>query len=380
MGIGIVVLFLISAVQIAPAKTLNNPPEKPTITGPTSGEAGKSYTYTAVSTDPDGDKIFYCFDWGDGNELCTNLFNSGQQASASHTWKNEGDYTITVKATDENGAESEPATLRVSMPLSKNQFTHTVLAELGSTSWCPNCPRADEKIHEVYSIGDYPFYYVTLVYNQNPVAQKRGRQLSDAYIPMLYLDGGYKIVDNTAEYASSIGEVAERKVHPLSLGISASWKGDAKIDVTVSITNEGTDAYFGHLRVYVTEIVSRWNDQKGNPYHYAFLDYAFNKYVRIQAGDTYTETAIWDGSATHGNRTYGDIVPDNIMVIGAISHWLPHLQKNPWTTPKPFRFLAQFVDQTNASLVASSLDVNLNTEKDISLKVIHFLGREIIPL
>ena len=117
MGIGIVVLFLISAVQIAPAKTLNNPPEKPTITGPTSGEAGKSYTYTAVSTDPDGDKIFYCFDWGDGNELCTNLFNSGQQASASHTWKNEGDYTITVKATDENGAESEPATLRVSMPL-----------------------------------------------------------------------------------------------------------------------------------------------------------------------------------------------------------------------------------------------------------------------
>ncbi len=112
-------LFLVlTAVQITPAKTLNNPPEKPTINGPTSGEAGKSYTYTAVSTDPDGDKIFYCFNWGDGNEICTDLYPSGQQASASHTWESKGDYTITVKATDEHGAESEPATLKVSMPLS----------------------------------------------------------------------------------------------------------------------------------------------------------------------------------------------------------------------------------------------------------------------
>jgi len=116
----VAILFLVlTAVQITPAKTLNNPPEKPTINGPTSGEAGKSYTYTAVSTDPDGDKIFYCFNWGDGNEVCTELYPSGQQVSVSHTWENKGDYTITVKATDEHGAESEPATLKVSMPILK---------------------------------------------------------------------------------------------------------------------------------------------------------------------------------------------------------------------------------------------------------------------
>jgi len=96
---------------------LNNPPAKPTISGPTSGETGKSYTYTAVTTDPDGDKVFYCFNWGDGDEICTDLYNSGQEATVSHTWNSDGDYTITVKATDENGAESEPATLKVTMPL-----------------------------------------------------------------------------------------------------------------------------------------------------------------------------------------------------------------------------------------------------------------------
>jgi len=75
---------------------LNNPPDKPTVTGPTSGKAGTSYTYTATTTDPDGDKIFYCFNWGE----------------------NKGDYTLTVTATDEHGATSEPATLKISMPLS----------------------------------------------------------------------------------------------------------------------------------------------------------------------------------------------------------------------------------------------------------------------
>ncbi len=34
----------------------NSPPSKPIINGPTEGGVGKTYTYTAVSTDPDGDK------------------------------------------------------------------------------------------------------------------------------------------------------------------------------------------------------------------------------------------------------------------------------------------------------------------------------------
>ena len=334
---------------------LNNPPAKPTISGPSSGEAGKSYTYTAVTTDPDGDKVFYCFDWGDGDEFCTNLYASGQQVTASHTWSDKGDYTVTVKATDENGAESEPATLKVTMPLTyaKSISTHKVLAEIGSTTWCPSCPPADEKIEELYDSGDYPFYYVSLVYDTNSMAQKRGGWLSDSYIPMLYLDGGYKVVDSPSMYGLDINEVSQRAVNPISLNVSAVWKGDAKIEITVSATNEGSQSYFGHLRVFVTEIVSRWVNQKGQPFHYAFLDYAFNKYVSIPAGETYKETTTWDGNADHGGETFGDITPDNIMVIGSIAHWMPHLEKNPWTQPKPYRFFAQYTDQTAAAIPSS---------------------------
>jgi len=100
---------------------LNTPPTKPVLTGVTSGETGTSYTYTAVSTDPDGDAIVYCFDWGDGTDgLCTTPRPSGEEASVTHTWSADGDYVITCKASDPTGAESEPATLRVSMPTKKD--------------------------------------------------------------------------------------------------------------------------------------------------------------------------------------------------------------------------------------------------------------------
>ncbi len=97
----------------------NNPPVKPQPpSGPTSGEAGVEYTYTAVTTDPDGDIISYIFSWGDGTTSQTNFMQSGQQGSASHSWNEQNTYEIKVKAVDQYGAESEWSNpLLVSMPL-----------------------------------------------------------------------------------------------------------------------------------------------------------------------------------------------------------------------------------------------------------------------
>ncbi|RLF34363.1 MAG: hypothetical protein DRN07_00130 [Thermoplasmata archaeon] len=113
----LIVAVMLLAVSLPSDINANSPPGKPTITGTTDGETGKSYTYTVTATDPDGDRIYYCFDWGDGNEFCTDMMNSGTSFQASHAWENDGTYTITVTATDEHEATSEPATLRVTMPL-----------------------------------------------------------------------------------------------------------------------------------------------------------------------------------------------------------------------------------------------------------------------
>jgi len=98
----------------------NNPPETPDIDGPTEGNAGEEHTYEVCSTDPEGDDIIYCIDFGDDTgEVCVGPFPSGTCASVDHTWIEEGTYTVKVKATDTYGAESDWATLEVVMPVNQ---------------------------------------------------------------------------------------------------------------------------------------------------------------------------------------------------------------------------------------------------------------------
>ena len=97
----------------------NQPPNDPMLSGTTSGKAGTSYTYEASTTDPDGDQIYYFFDWGDGaNTGWLGPYNSGSPASANHIW-GSGDYQIKAKAKDTNGEESGWTTLDITMPKSK---------------------------------------------------------------------------------------------------------------------------------------------------------------------------------------------------------------------------------------------------------------------
>ncbi|KAA0002424.1 MAG: PKD domain-containing protein [Thermoplasmata archaeon] len=123
-------------------KEKNNPPERPQKpTGPNSGEVGIAYTYTTSSLDPDGDRIYYLFDWGDGNESeWIGPYESGEMVSVSHTWNREGNYTVRVRAMDEHGATSEWSdSLSVSVPIlqQKNVEIEKLMEELfhGMIRW-----------------------------------------------------------------------------------------------------------------------------------------------------------------------------------------------------------------------------------------------------
>ena len=103
-------------IQVAYSE--NNPPETPSITGPTSGKAGETYTYTFVTTDSDGDNVYYYIDWGDNTTSgWLGSYASGVEKTASHTWSQQGTYTIKIKAKDILDAESDWGTLDVVMPL-----------------------------------------------------------------------------------------------------------------------------------------------------------------------------------------------------------------------------------------------------------------------
>ncbi len=80
-------------------------PALPQLSGPTSGNTGESLTFSAVTTDPDGDEISYRFSWGDGDTSgWSNFVSSGQSISMEHTYENAGTYTVMVQAKDTKGA------------------------------------------------------------------------------------------------------------------------------------------------------------------------------------------------------------------------------------------------------------------------------------
>jgi hypothetical protein len=68
--------------------------------------AGSSYIYTAVAKDPDGDRVKYTFDWGDGTFSVTTYLPSGKGANVSHTWRTAGTYQVRAMTIDSKGASS----------------------------------------------------------------------------------------------------------------------------------------------------------------------------------------------------------------------------------------------------------------------------------
>ncbi len=241
-------------------------------------------------------------------------------------------------------------------------FTHTVLAEECTATWCPNCPFAAEALYNIYQSGDYPFYYVALVNDMNTIANERNREYSFGFVkvfafPTIYVDGGdtnfvgreSTVALTEAQYRSLIEqEGARTPKQPINMTSSVTWDGDAKLTVTITIKNEGNLPYIGKCRSYVTEIVSRWDDNSGDPYHFALLDYAVNKYVILMPKVTKTIIGTFDGKANHGNETYGDITQDNIMVISAIFNWQPHYRTGYQSDPYSQKYFAHYVDQVTA--------------------------------
>ncbi len=86
----------------------NRQPEKPDLSGPSSGQPGEEIDFTITTGDPDYDEVFYMINWSDGSdELLIGPYNSGEDAEISHIWTETGIYSIKVKAVDIYDEESD---------------------------------------------------------------------------------------------------------------------------------------------------------------------------------------------------------------------------------------------------------------------------------
>jgi thiol-disulfide isomerase/thioredoxin len=242
-------------------------------------------------------------------------------------------------------------------------FTNTVFLEETTATWCPNCPTAAEALYNIYQSGNISFYYVALVDDMNIIAKERSLDYCFGLykiraFPTVYLDGGYinmvgrgrDVNETELEYRSLLEQAEQRASRkPIIMESSVIWNDNAKLTVSITITNQGNSLYIGKIRSYVTEIESRWLDYKGNPYHFGFLDFALDKFIFLMPGGSKTLTGTFDGKSNHGGQTYSDITSDNIMVISTISNLMPHYSIGYQSDEYTQRYFAFYVDQTTAA-------------------------------
>ena len=134
-------LSSLSSKNIILSNTELHPPDKPAPpSGPKTGKINTEYKYIASTTDPDGDDLFYLFDWGDGSDSgWRGPYTSGENIETNKTWTSKGNYQIRVKAKDSTGFESEWSDpFGVSMPKNKhtiNPLFHQLLKQVDK--YCP---------------------------------------------------------------------------------------------------------------------------------------------------------------------------------------------------------------------------------------------------
>ena len=120
-------------------------------------------------------------------------------------------------------------------------YTHTVLIEEGTATWCPYCPTMANALHSVYTSGEYPFYFIAFITDKNPIAVERMAEMNLAAYPSAFFDGGNKLVvggyDSERTYTSKIESCGRRDVHSLDLTLSVDWTNSDTVNIDVVIKN-----------------------------------------------------------------------------------------------------------------------------------------------
>ena len=222
-----------------------------------------------------------------------------------------------------------------SAEISDEQFTHTVFAEEFTATWCVYCPSAAENLMLIYEDApgepyyDDNFFFVALITDVNDKADDRMGDFPDVTgYPTVIFDGNDEKVSggqsSTANYEQAIDTTGQRDDTDISLEIEMNHLGNDKLDISIGMTwNEdgsfSNPTFNGYVRAYIVEKISRYNNYDGDPYHFGFLDYAFDQTVELEPREKQSLSTIWTGGdhQDKNGNDFSDIDYDNINVFVA---------------------------------------------------------------
>jgi len=108
---------------------INNPPTKPSISGPSTGKPWEKYCFSFRSENIDDTGQYWLFiDWGDGyNTGWYGPYKSGQMVNRTHNWQEKGKFLITARAKDIYESESEQGYFNMKISRVRPRFDFNML-------------------------------------------------------------------------------------------------------------------------------------------------------------------------------------------------------------------------------------------------------------
>ena len=391
----IIAILLISSVYIIfftnEENIDNESPVIDTITGDTAGKKGEKITISATFSDNiNVTTATLHYKTASADEWSSTSILSGR-ADISLTSEESVYYYITVDDAAGNGPVGDPSTdgsayytitiLKKAKDVDdQEEFVHTVFIEEATSTTCAPCTKVASIIADLYKSGDYNFYYVSLIQDKSDKANKRLEKEYNIWgLPAVFIDGGYKILVGggigKSEFVNNIRAAESREAPEININITVKYnENTSELSTTIYAVSNETEKYTGRLRVYLTEIISRWNQANTKPYHYAFLDYIIDKKISIAGkGDiTVTDKRNITGFAVP------DLAPEELMIVAVIfSSESVKADSYPSRDDKG-EFDAYFADATSATLIVPG--GNLPPSVGISLpetSTLHIRGRPI---
>jgi thiol-disulfide isomerase/thioredoxin len=354
-------------------------PSIDSITGDTTGTTGKITTIIASFSDNEEvtEAIIYykpasAKDWS-SNSIINGSYDIHIAKKPIEDWY----YYITIDDAAGTGPVGSPSVdgsifYIISVKEDKKELVHNVFIEEGTATWCHNCPKVADILHELYESGDYNFYYVSLIQDKNSIAKNRLEKDYNIYgYPTVYIDGGYDVVlgeKDKAFYEEKISKAQLRDVPELYLNVTAELKeGKKDVDVSVEIINYENYTYNGRLKLYLTEINSYQYYGGQGVYHFGLIDIIYDREIKLLSKDDRVISQVYD---------FSDYDVDNLMVVAVIFKSEPVEKYSGPDKESPFN--AYYADAAQGALVVE--DGNLRPEVGITNPKkgrLHIFGREI---
>ena len=323
--IAVLILSSVYVISFNDDKNIDNkPPTIDTIMGDITGNKGNKITIFVTFSDNTNvtNATLYYRTVSDTDWVSKSILSGSVDISLN--FEENLYYYVTVDDAAGNGPVGDPSvdgSIYYTITILKDddgddEYIRNVFVEEGSLTTCQFCPIVGEWLYELYSSGNYNFYYVTLIMaNDNDKASNR---LNNEYnlfgLPTVFVDGGYKVLmggkHEESEYAQAIRNAESRTVPDVRVTVTAEYDNDSdNLICNVLVLNKDDETYDGQLRVYLTEKISRWSGLEGKPYHFGFLDFVIDEKISIDVDEnvTFQET-----------RNISDLDPENLMIIAVV--------------------------------------------------------------